>query len=222
MPFLLSTLLAMTTSFIPADSSEAYLEIVTYTVTDTVDFDHRVRKAYQLLSTSTPPRWWTHWQSTDGQTRADVVAWPDKTAALAAAERVATDPNLAFFTTAIDTVNHFGHYRTSVVADDLLTALRSDGLLELALFSSSAPATTAELHPIVHGTLTQTDGLIKHVPLRQEDSATGFGDLAMWRSAELQATAATTLPTHPELSGYFSSIAELSVYTLFTRRLLLR
>ena len=119
-------------------------------------------------------------------------------------------------------MNHFGHYRTSVVADDLLTALRSDGLLELALFTSKTPATTAKLHPTVHSTLTQRDGLVKHFPLRQEDVTGGFGDLAMWRNAELQAAAANTLTTHRELSAYFSSIAELPVYALFTRRLLLR
>ena len=200
-----------------ANSTTPFLEIVVYTVPDEAAFPTALRDVQRDLGEwGHSPTYWTHWRSAEGNLRADVVVWPSQEAALAAARVVATDPKLAYFTAAIDTVNHFGHYRTTTEGEELRRQLTTGNLLELALFTSTDASKTAATHPALHDALVTRTGLHLHAPLRGADNPEHFGDLALWASADDHRAAGEALVSKPQLAPYFGSIGEMPVFALFT------
>jgi len=199
-------------------NESSFLETVVYTVQSDEDFTSIVSQAEKTLRQKVNGmQWWSHWISTDGKYRADIVSWATPSEAYHAAEVMDKDPDLKFFTSHITEVTHMSHYWLEEHPKQLKALVCfEDQLLELALFTSNNPEVTRGKQRLLHRQIANLDGAIAHYALRDDKNDKAFGDFALWKDADSHDIAGQTLPSDPKLQPYFKSIDSLHIFQLFT------
>lgn len=199
-----------------AASSAVVLEVAVFTVREPRSFDAVQRRTHDDLATLRGYRRGLRLRGLSEGVFADIIAWESLEAAKRASALVQEDPRFAPLVSAIDQLRLYAHYQPSGEVGALIDALGRSPRVEIAAYAVRDVAAQLAAHSAVHEACRTLDGYIGGAPAQQIEDPSRFADLLGWSSVEAHHHAGAVLQARSELSGFFSGIAEMTVFELFS------